>query len=90
MAVAHRARHRFDQVGRGDESELNWIPDIEIADLPAGPLHLLRLDDNIPDGVAEPIDAPSGSNWSGGGGHAVHLTGVSHRPQLAAPAHPTV
>ena len=59
VAVPHRGGNRLDQVGRADEPEGDRVADVEVRDLAAGGLHLLCLDHDVPDRVAEPVDTVS-------------------------------
>ena len=57
VAVAHRARHRLDQVCRRFEPEGDRVADIEIADAGACRLNFLGLSDDIPNGVGKAVYA---------------------------------
>jgi hypothetical protein len=57
VAVAHRALDRLDHVRRRLEAEGDGVADIEVADLASRGFDLFRLDDDVPDGVAEAVDA---------------------------------
>jgi hypothetical protein len=57
VAVAHRARHRLDQVCRRFEPEGDRVADIEIADAGACRLNFLGLSDDIPNSVGKAVNA---------------------------------
>ena len=57
MAVAHRALDGGNEVRRRLEAERVGIADVQIADACTGRLDALRLHHDVPDGVAERVDA---------------------------------
>jgi hypothetical protein len=74
MAIAHRPLDRFGEMRRGDEAELNGVANIQVTDARPCGLYLLRLYDDIPDGVSEPIKPPGGTNGRSQDRHRENVT----------------